>query len=269
MKRLPAKEIRALLEHHGFKSPTGLRPPRPSHPFKASPDIPLPSHTIWTKRLGAVWWGTVSLPDDCEKLTSLARETGECFYVFSGPVPSTRPFPRVAGRLLWWTKTVPADKDIFVSMDRYCPGKFELPVKNYRYPTGLLEEQAFFKWENMLHVGNPPEGAVAYGADFSKILIFADKSRRPTKPLAFHKSGPLELVWFDNGFPVWRKEYDIVGRHFHDAEFFKPGNLGLLRVENEKRLVALLFRAAFASEETQAAALSYLVELYTSERESR
>jgi hypothetical protein len=122
---LNAQQIRQLLDKRGFKSDPGLKPPRPGHGFKAGPEVAAPSHTIWVKRLGAVWWGTVRLPDDCEKLTALARETSECFYAFSGPTPSTLPFPRVADRLIWWTKVTAADVDIFVPMERYLPCVFD------------------------------------------------------------------------------------------------------------------------------------------------
>lgn len=195
MKRLNAKQIRDLLAHRGFQLPVGLQPPRPGRVFKAVSGVIPPSHTIWVKRLGAVWWGTVSLPDDGEKLTALARETGECFYVFSGPTPSARPFPRVADRLLWWTRVTAADGEVFIRMENYETGDFLLPTRSYRYATGSLQGQEFFNWENMLMAGAPPEGAASYQADFrrrSELWRQTAPARRAAgQPVAQRAWGPV------------------------------------------------------------------------------
>jgi hypothetical protein len=251
MKRPNAEQIRALLEQNGFESHPGIQPPRPGHTFKAPKDLPLPSHTIWAKRLGAVWWGAVSLPEDREKLSALARESGECFYVFSGATPSTRPFPHVADRFLWWTRVGTSESDLIVPIKDYNPGRFELPKKNYRYAIGTIEGQKFFNWENLLLVGEPPKGAATYETDFDSAMPLGDKLRMKTKPLFFHRSGPLELIWFLNGFPVWKKEYDLVTRAFPQVQFRKPAGLGLVMGEAGDRPVALLLRAKFGAREAR------------------
>lgn len=254
MKHLTADQLRGLLETAGFRSAPQVKPPRPSRGFKAFPNLNPPSHTIWAKRLGAIWWGTLNWPTDSEKLTNLARDTGECFYVFTGPTPSTRPFPRVAERLIWWSRLAPVDGDHFVRICRYKVGRFALPTRNYRYSTGEIDDELFFKWENLVLAGEPPKGADSYESDFRRFLYFDQNKGTPTKPVLFQKSGPLELIWFSRGMPTWRKEYDIVVRAFGEVQFWKPNKLGLIRVHKGERLVGLLLRARFETQATWDAA---------------
>jgi hypothetical protein len=167
----------------------------------------------------------------------------------------------VADHLVWWTRAVPEDGDHFINADEYKPRRFTLPTRNYRYPTGTILELPFFKWENLLLLGSPPEGAAAYESDFRAFLMFDDQKQLAVEPAFYHKSGPLELVWFSDGFPVWRKEYDIASRLFGKVRFLKPNNLGLVKVEQQGGLVALLLRARFQSQTTWEAAMGKLESL--------
>ena len=75
--RIIVKEMAPELLRRELSSPPRLKPPRPSRELKAIPGLSPPSHTIWTRHLGAIWREALSIPEDHERLTDLAQQTGE------------------------------------------------------------------------------------------------------------------------------------------------------------------------------------------------
>jgi hypothetical protein len=245
VKRTTADEIRRLLSEAGFIENSPLSTPGPNHRILSKSNATIGLHTIWARRHGAIWWGPVKRPEDGERLETVARAARDTLYVFVGPTPSTKPLTRVAPRLIWWTRNSSLDRHHFIPWTRYKPSRFEAPRSNYRYAVGTIHDEPFYKWENVILAGHAPDGVSRYTSNLARFTLFDDGKRFSVKPLFFHRSGPLELMWFSNATPVWRREFDLATRHREHACFLKPARLGSIQVQDGEKLVAILLRADF------------------------
>lgn len=269
---MASKEILTVLREHGFwsgrlisHSKSGYRKRYPKH-------FVVFNSKVFTRRCLVLRTADLDLTLDAERLIAAARAIGENLYVLQehnpNPFwqPGTTPATQLLSYAVWWTRIHPEDQDQFV------PVGSARRRRNARLTcaTGTWQGQAAYlvdSWNNpgcsfsgaaVQLCGRPPERL----RKVRKWDTFGDepsKTRgRPTRPLFYQRTGPLEYVWFAHGTAMPTLLYDQNIRPLNAVSFTSHRDSTAIHVRQAGKVVGLIWPCAVAARGVAANAREHL-----------
>jgi hypothetical protein len=123
---------------------------------------------------------------------------------------------KVIGEAVWWTQTQPENQNLFLSVDVFLKQRWS---NRLRYATGTWQGQSAYavsSWGNdaidnqslagsaIELCGFPPNHFVVKDREMDEKYSITPSPRRgrPVRPVFYHRSGPVEYIWFNHGISV-------------------------------------------------------------------
>jgi hypothetical protein len=201
-------EIIKLLEAEGFEDGRVFDD---FEPISDLPHVILRKAALVTITHGMIWNGDVELNYDGNKLSWIANQVGENFYVLDPAGIAASDGGSIASQIrhaVWWTCITRDDED----------GFYELPEKS----EWAAQDSTCIQDPTMLPGVNWASQVTYCGpANAVPPWLAAHPTRRSlrTAPVVIHRSGPHILVWFEHGKAVFKHDLCALFGRFGDLQF--------------------------------------------------
>ena len=263
----------AVLQSQGFQSgrvialsKSGYRKVRPKH-------FVIFNAKVFSCRRGMLLKSVdLDLTLDAEQLTAAARVIGENLYVLCENDPTffwqqnSRPVSQVLQYAIWWTRIRPEDQDTFIAVDS-APRRPN--VKRLACTTGTGQGQPAYSvdcWTNptcggcnmsasvVQLQGRPPKNMHIAAKDEVFTAVASVTRGRPTRPMFYHRSGPLEYVWFTHGAALPARLYDGCIRQLAAVTFTIHRETNVMHIRRDGEAIGLIWPCSIAAPEVVASA---------------
>ena len=269
--------IVAVLRSHGFfsgrmiaQSKTGYRRALPKH-------FVIFNAKVFTRRGLVLKSADLDLTLDAEQLTAVARAIGENLFVLyeNDPAffwrPGSTPMSTVLQYAIWWTCIRSEDQDTFIAVDASHPrrprgkpiactvgtwqGRPAYSVDCWTNPTcgGCNTSGAVVELR-----GHPPRNLQVASRDKVISAGMSATRGRATRPMFYHRSGPLEYVWFTHGAALPARLYDCCIRQRASVTFTIHRDTDAIHIRRDGEVIGLIWACGIAAPEVVARARQYL-----------